>query len=202
MSHGHGKLSSKEKFIKWRNYQTCQEAIFLACLNEFCDIQIHKPAKKALVTMQFLPIESLIFSNEDSISFSKLIQTLVKQRMNYEVSIGVVPKTATRRSENYRFILSLNILCDLLSEFGYVLLSKAPSPRKHRKKKEPSDKDALGETIHFIIRNGKVLFNKERIETVGKKVNQYINSIFTTNNTSIIISKNDPCLNSFVHQFD
>ena len=195
------KMTSKEKFIKWRNYQTCQEAIYIACLNEFCEIQLKKPTKKAYVTMQFFQIESLNFSDEDIIQFSKLVQLLVKQRMEYEVSIGVEQKTAARRSENYKFSISLNLLNDLLTEFGYVLRDKIyfnSNPKRNVKKKNESQKESIGETIHFIFKNGKILFDKEKIESIGKNINSYLLNLFNDKNI-IVLKRKDSMLNSFVN---
>ncbi|ELP83505.1 hypothetical protein EIN_377600 [Entamoeba invadens IP1] len=189
MSKSH-KLTSKEKFIKWRNYQSSQESVFLAIINQYCDITIHKPVKKALVTLQFVQIDELSFSPTDTINFSKLVQNLVKQRLEYEVSIGVLPKTAMRRSENYRFTITLNLLVDLLSEFRYVLNTKPPVSKK-AKEAVRNEKDTIGETIHSIAKDGIILFGKQAIERTGRLISCYLNSIEYGGLMVTTIYKND-----------
>lgn len=199
------KSNSKEKFIKWRNYQTHQQCVFLACLNEFCSIEMKKPTKRVVVTLQFFQIESLIFSEEDKIYFNKHVQMLVKQRLDYEIKIGIEQKKAARRSENYRFTLALNVLNDLLCEFGYVLTRRiAQTKRYARKKKQLKDsidphKDTMGETIHYIWRNGKLLFERSDIETIGKEINNYFLSLFEKND-SVHIGMKDPVLMKLIHK--
>ena len=203
------KLNSKEKFVKWRNNQTHQQCVFLACLNEFCAIEIKKPIKRVVVTLQFFQVEALLFSEDDIIYFHKHVQMLVRQRLEYEIKIGIDPKKASRRSENYRFTLALNVLNDMLSEFGYTLSRKVAQSRRYCKRKEEKQKeqidpqkDTMGETIHYIWRNGKLLFERQQIEIIGKEINDYFNSLFDEKET-ITIGLKDPYLMKLIncHQY-
>ncbi|KAL7714699.1 TATA-binding protein-associated phosphoprotein [Entamoeba marina] len=176
------KIDSKEKFTRWRNYQALQQALFLGLINQYCDIVFAKPFKKTKATLQFIQVNTLVFSDDDIIPFATYIQQRCKLRMENDIEHGVLEKTAMRRYENNKFAAVLHFLTDLLLEFGYFFSTTTTNGKNGT---------PCTDTVKNIFNNGNLVFNKHDIEEKGKLINEYICSKFNENETNYVIHRKD-----------
>ncbi|KAL7721953.1 TATA-binding protein-associated phosphoprotein [Entamoeba marina] len=173
------KNSSKEKFKRWKDYQSLQEAV-LGLLNKHCDIVYRNPFKKTVVTVQFISVDKLIFTENDVVDVIGFIQQRCKERMECDIQNGVSQKTAMRRYDNNKFSETLHLLCDLLIELGFQFqTTKTPA----------KDYQQTHETVVDIYNNDGFLFGKVDIMNKGKRINDYLCSMFTKTGEEYKIKK-------------
>ena len=71
-------LSKREPALKAsrevRNTQTVQQAILIALLTTVCDVTVKQPARKSVVTQQFMRMKSLDFGNDEIIPINEYLK--------------------------------------------------------------------------------------------------------------------------------
>ena len=149
------------KFLRLRNYQAEQQAVLIGLLNQQCDITLVKPFKKSVVSKQFQWIESIEFSNGDTVELDKLIENRCNMLRSNDLNEGVMKKTAKRRYENNKYVESLHYLRDMLLELGYFF-NTVYSVGEHGR--------ITTETIDEIFKDGKLLMDKKSIEDKGNRI--------------------------------
>ncbi|KAL7717740.1 TATA-binding protein-associated phosphoprotein [Entamoeba marina] len=155
----------KMNFRNQRNYQTAQQAILIALLNEQCDITIRRPVKRCVV-------KSLCLIN--------LLKKRCKEREKHDIGVGVSKKTAIRRYETNRITEGLHLLMDILFTQKYFF-----NTRKTRGKKGVIKSEAMQE----IFFNEHFLMNKDDIQKKGDEINQIITEKVLKEQTMYLISK-------------
>ncbi|EKE41577.1 hypothetical protein ENUP19_0085G0018 [Entamoeba nuttalli] len=150
----------KEKFQAFRNYQTQQQTFLLALLNKNCSITISKPFKTSKVCLQFFKIETLKFSDTDIIQFESFVSQRCKQREKFDMKNGISEKTARRRSESNKRIISLGLMKDILTEHGAVFETERTSGKNGA---------LVIETICSVNIDGKQ-FSKSDIERIAQTI--------------------------------
>ena len=109
-------------FRKARNYQTEQQAVFIALLNLGYDIEIIRPQRRSHMTHSFLKINALINNRTgDAIDFHTLLQNRIKSMYDNDISNGVTAKTAARRMECNKISEELHLLTEILKKDGVML---------------------------------------------------------------------------------
>ncbi|ELP93242.1 hypothetical protein EIN_055970 [Entamoeba invadens IP1] len=166
------------KYQIYKNYQVFQESILIKLLLPYCDIVFCKPSKRTTTTFQFLYIKEIKFNNY-SINVVDYIERRCTEISEMERRKGVKEKTTMRRFENNRFTECLHFLSDLLSEFGYFF---------NTTKSQGKNGIAKSETIQQIFKDGRIVFNRNMVEVLGKNMH-----------TSLLenLSKNASCT---IHQ--
>lgn len=110
---------SQNPFSAIRNYQTQQQSILLALLNQSFDILIELPKKKSIVSLPFLKIVKLQNENE-IINFNDVITGIVKKLYDEDIASGVTDKTSTRRIEANRITETIKLMTELAGKKGFV----------------------------------------------------------------------------------
>ncbi|ELP93270.1 hypothetical protein EIN_056450 [Entamoeba invadens IP1] len=154
-------------FREIRNYQSEQECVLLALLNQFYAITFTAHKKQTLVTVPFFRI--LTIEDKDPIYFKELIERRISERLNSEVAEGSSLKTALRRCENYRVVDTVHTLADMLELKGFDFDVHVSTGKRGTLKAESI----------FGIRNENdfFLFDQEQISRIGGEVSKYLHSL-------------------------
>ncbi|ELP89608.1 hypothetical protein EIN_526330 [Entamoeba invadens IP1] len=177
-----------EKYKNYRNYQVCQQSVFLLIISKYASVELNKPIKRSIATLQFLNVKQITFGKNDVIKVSEFNEERCVEKMERERKNGINDKEALQRFENFKFVEALHFLGDILLELGFQFSVKW-SPGKHNTEK--------AETVNAIFYKGKKIFNIESIKEVGKEVNKYIHNMVKTRNT-FVMNSSDVCLNSLL----
>ncbi|ELP83541.1 hypothetical protein EIN_378760 [Entamoeba invadens IP1] len=151
---------------KLRDYQTCQQGIFIGLLNKFCDITIIKPPKKAVITHQFVKIKTISFNFEDFIDIEEFLQRRCNDHKFDDMKQGCSEKTANRRFQTNKKTEALHLLLDVLGEVGYFFEVNTTKGKKGTMKLQ---------NVERIYQNEKYLFGIDEIYDVGFKINEVMN---------------------------
>ncbi|EKE37296.1 hypothetical protein ENUP19_0057G0008 [Entamoeba nuttalli] len=154
----------KKDFRTVRNQQVYQQGILLALLNQYFDIEIRKPLKKAHSFEQLIRIHRLIIGSE-SIDVEKFCDHRCKEKFQKDLCKGINEKTAKRRLENIRIVEMVFLLMDILMEFGYLFDTSCTKGKKGTVKYE---------RIQNIFYNGKKIYDYNHFISIGKSVNSYL----------------------------
>ncbi|KAL7717590.1 TATA-binding protein-associated phosphoprotein [Entamoeba marina] len=166
----------------YRNYQTIQETICIALLNQFSDISIKQPTKKSVVTQQFMRINTISFGDEDDIDVTGFLRGRCLDHKNFDLKSGVSTKTADRRYQNNKKIEMLHLLIDLLMVNGY-----------HFKTKTTEGKSGVFklEAIKEIYYKDKLVYTNSEIEERAAQINQYLVHRLHQSNGELTLERND-----------
>ncbi|EMD42861.1 ORF 0.75, putative [Entamoeba histolytica HM-3:IMSS] len=113
----------KFKFKHWNetNLQVELQSICLCLLSAHCKIVVGKPNRYSSLTKQFVKIKEIEFNRFDSINVIKFTKDRVSMKMCLECSKqNINAKTALRRLQPIKKKIVMNLLIDLLIEFGYL----------------------------------------------------------------------------------
>ncbi|ELP89146.1 hypothetical protein EIN_485080, partial [Entamoeba invadens IP1] len=106
--------------LESRNYIVYQEGIFLSLLNKHCQlITISRPTKKAIVTKQYIKINTITINNE-TINVADLVEKRCRDRLEKDKTSGIKVGSAVRRFTLNKTTEVHHFLMDLLQLFGYV----------------------------------------------------------------------------------
>ncbi|ELP92195.1 hypothetical protein EIN_381720 [Entamoeba invadens IP1] len=157
-------------FREIRNYQSEQECVLLALLNQFYGLTFTPHKKQTLVTVPFFRI--LTIKDKDTIYFKELIERRINERLNAEVVEGSSLKTALRRCENYRIVDTIHILADMLELKGFDFDVHLSTGKRGTLKAE-SIFGVRDQTDSF-------LFDQEQISNLGGEISKYLHSLAST----------------------
>lgn len=174
-----------------RNYQTIQQAIFTALLSEYCTITIKQPARKSVVTQQFMRMRSLDFGYGEVIVPNEYLKQRCGELRQEDLETGVIAKTAARRYQNNKKIELLHLLIDLLSIVGGYEFESRFIEGKARLNKQ--------ENIKKVILNGKVLLEGDELSRKGEKINMIISERLANQKGDLIIQKGD-CIRDIIFE--
>ncbi|EAL48559.1 hypothetical protein EHI8A_116050 [Entamoeba histolytica HM-1:IMSS-B] len=180
------KVPCKITSRKLRDYQTCQQGVFVGLLNQFCDITITKPPKKAVITHQFIKIKSISFSYKDSIVIEEFLQKRCNDHKSYDLSLGCSEKTANRRFQTNKKTEVLHLLLDFLTEFGYFFEVNTTKGKKGTMKLQ---------NIEKIYCDGKFLMGINDIYDYGFRINDIVCQMLDKKEEFILL-KNEPTIRS------
>ena len=184
------KMTSKEKFIKWRNYQTCQEAIYIACLNEFCEITFLPPMKQSKVTKQYLRIKEIKYQNEQ-INIQNYLKQKCKKTYQEDIRKGTTQKTAKRRLQIYRKAEEIRFYHQILIENGYSFEFLEPEkvyPLKIR-------------GVKTVIRDKLIILDQNSLEKYCNDIHKHLLSTTSCISESTILHQNDPLITNILLKY-
>ncbi|ELP84245.1 hypothetical protein EIN_064800 [Entamoeba invadens IP1] len=147
-----------------RNTLVYQQGALVSLLVQHIPLSFKKPFKKAKVFEQLLTLDT-IGEGEASINVPLFTEKRCEERFNFEIKNGVLPKTAKRRLESNRLTEPVQLLCDLLREFGYYLEIEKKRGRKDTLKTEH---------VTSVWKDGACVLNEEQMIEKGKYMNGYV----------------------------
>ena len=120
-----------------RDSLACQEALLIGLLSKYATITIRKPSKVSKVTKQFISIDSISFNGvNDKIIISDFIKQRCDDLLNEDLKNNIPMKTAKRRYQNNKKLELLTLMQDILTEEGYLFITKINSYKSTSKKLE------------------------------------------------------------------
>ena len=156
---------SSNAFSSIRNYQTQQQSIFIAILNQHYTITIELPKKKSIVSLPFLKIIKLQ-NEEEEILVNDKVSTIVKDLYEYDIKNGVSEKTATRRFEVNRITECIKLLSDVAIRKGFEIEAYNIGKKRTRENVQKISFDGVQLNINDIVTKGSKISNilvKERM---------------------------------------
>ena len=155
-----------------RNFQTLQQSLCICLLSEFCDITIKQPARKSVVTQQYMRMKTLDFGYNEVIHITDYLKRRCTELKDDDLMNKVSMKTATRRFQNNKRIELLHLLIDLLTIRGdYDFESKYAEGKAGMNKQE---------SIKAVWRDGKCIVSGEELIKKAETINLYISQRFST----------------------
>ena len=152
-------------FSTSRNYQTQQQSMFLAILNNYYDIMIEIPKKKSIVSLPFLKV--IKFENEnEQIKINDEVNTILKNLYDTDIKNGVSDKTATRRFEINRITENIKIMMNLCVQKGFMFHTYDIGKKRTRENIQKIVFDGVEWEMEDIINKGSMISNvivKERM---------------------------------------
>ena len=145
-------------FRKTKNYQSEEQAVFIALLNMKYDIVIERPFKAIKASSTFFKIVKLV-NAEEVIDVKSEVENSIEQLLENDRKQNVPVKTIKRRNENYKIVEHIHNSIGLLQSLGYNLIIN-----KTNKKKTSAKYKTV--TISF---DG-ICFNQNDIERKGKMI--------------------------------
>ncbi|ELP94649.1 hypothetical protein EIN_498590 [Entamoeba invadens IP1] len=174
-----------------RNFQTLQQCLCICLLSEMADITIKQPAKKSVVTQQYMRIKSIDFGDGEVLVLTEFLKRRCVEQKNDDIARGVPCKTATRRLQNNKKIELLHLLIDLLVvRCGYEFESKYTEGKIGTNKQE---------SIKKVIRDDKVIIEGEKLLDAAEQINQIITRRLQVTHKELVIKRGDPML-SLIYQ--
>ncbi|EDR29876.1 hypothetical protein EDI_348860 [Entamoeba dispar SAW760] len=190
MTDGYG-YSRNARFIEVRNLQVHQEMVLLSLLNQYFNITLRIPPKKASVYGQIAIVE-MIWNKEMRIDFNNIIKQRCQERAQQDILIGVSEKTAERRKRSNSIRETLNVLTDMIRELGYFVETKESGGKRGTIKME---------YITRIYLNHHLLYDEQTIRNLGYVLNNKLNHTHTIFGT-IVVSQNNTKVNSILSLFN
>ncbi|ELP86924.1 hypothetical protein EIN_315030 [Entamoeba invadens IP1] len=165
----------KERQNDAMNFQADLQSLLIALLTKHCKITIGRPHRLSRMTKQFIKIKELEFNRFDTINVLQYIQTLSKEKTQYEFMSGnTTKKTAKRRIQPTKRREVVRLLMDILLEFGYVVIA------------ENETVDGYEGNV-WIYSNGICIYDTEQIKMCGSIVNTYLASQLQVK-TSVVLT--------------
>lgn len=169
-----------------RNSQTLQQSLCICLLSQFCDITIKQPARKSVVTQQYMRLKTLDFGNGEEISVGDYLKTRCLDMKNDDLT-HVSEKTATRRYQNNKRIELLHLLIDLLMIRGdYEFETKTVYGKMKTNKLE---------TILAVYRDGKCVVKEDELNKKAETINSYLVAKMAQTTKEFVIPKGDAIIN-------
>lgn len=165
-----------------RNFQTVQQAVLIGLLNQFSDIIFKQPAKKSVTTQQYMRIKSIIFTEEDTVSFAEFLKRRCLEHYNWDITHDVPLKTAKRRYQTNKKTDGLHLMMDILSELGFVF---------HTKMTEGKSGTVKLENIIEVTRHGKCIVHPSSFIDIGKQINTILSTRMNNAGKEMILTRSD-----------
>ena len=147
-----------------RNFVVFEDSLLIALLNKIGDVTIARPAKKSIVTQQYLKVEIIKIQNE-TINLGELVDKRCRDILEKDKLSGIKVGSAVRRFTLNKSTEVHHFLLDILQLFGYSYESKIVSG------KNGSMRIDVATTIFF---NNEFLYGKEKISELGEKINAFL----------------------------
>ena len=175
----------EKKFNKWKNYQAVEEALLIGILNRYCQFTFAKPKKKNNITLKFIQITEIKFSETDKINIAELVNALCKEKSVMELGLGTNSKTVKRRMQNNKPICVVHLLADLLFWFEYNFF-----PRSAKNK----------DTFCYVTYKNKALYYSKDIYSIGKSIHTHLLSLLESDkcDSTFVLLQNDVTIQSFL----
>ncbi|EKE39796.1 hypothetical protein ENUP19_0218G0024 [Entamoeba nuttalli] len=174
---------NKHSYIDNRNYQSKVRAFCIALLNRHCDINLKKRSCRKLLTIPFLQIQRLYFSDDNVIDLQAVIKRRVYSLEEKDIKNNINTQRAFHRKKKNGYRESINIINDLLSEFGYCIHSSQTPGRYNTVKMD---------IVKSITFNG-IIYDKIAIERIGEEMCKEIEKKFG-NERTFVLKQNDNTL--------
>ena len=159
-----------------KTWQSCQQAVLIQLINSCMDITIDKQ-KIMTKSLPFIIVQS--FSNETSerVDLGEFCFVRSKEKCDIDLKNGIHKDLAFRRMRVYEKVENMNIIIDVLSEFGFFfnchcVKGKKGSPRC--------------DAIDYIFFHDKVIMDRDEIINLGSRI---IDVIVTNTSTGIKVFK-------------
>ncbi|ELP91855.1 hypothetical protein EIN_397350 [Entamoeba invadens IP1] len=152
----------KYSYKKIRDGHVANESVIIALLSQFADVTVHKPFGKSLVSLPFIPVETIKFQKDDYIDVELFIERRLKERKIFDIQNGIDEKTADRRIKKYRIPTTVVFLSDLLNEFGVISISTQTCGK---------NKACVVYYINTIVTSFGI-FTKDKLVEIGRKINE------------------------------
>ena len=178
-------LQSKNEL---RDFETIQQSILLALLNEHCEFTLELPSKLSTVTLTNPRIITITI-NDQQINLKKLSEQMYCQSYADDLQSGIKEETCVRMFEKKKRIFINYFLIDLCIEFGYLFDSKYS-----RKSKQTMQL----ERIQRIFYHNQLKMEKDEIIKKGKSITKYLFGLVNSNNI-VTIQKNHPMLSKLLN---
>ena len=147
-----------------RNFIVFEDSLLIALLNKIGDVTIAKPAKKSIVTQQYLKVEVITIENE-TINLGELVDKRCRDILEKDKVSGIKVGSAVRRFTLNKATEVHHFLLDILQLFGYSYESKMVSGKNGSMRVE------VATTIFF---NDEFLYGREKISELGEKINAFL----------------------------
>ncbi|ELP89024.1 hypothetical protein EIN_163940 [Entamoeba invadens IP1] len=148
--------------------------VALMLLSRYIGVFVKRPSKQAKITTQFQRVKNLIIGDE-VLDVQKVVKARCLLYSTLMEKEGVKEETIKRRMQPYKRREVVNLLLDVLFEFGVVLLNA----------RDESD-GILGNVCFYNFHNKTIVYNIEQIKEVGKIVSNRIASIVACENVSAL----------------
>ena len=178
-----------KKYSNKLNYQIALQSLFIGLLNQFASISLKKRNVKTSVTLPFLCITQLSFSPNDTVFLWELIEEKINKMYQYDIQNGVKQNTAQSRVKRNRIIQSIQILEDMLFQFGYRFGYKFIYKKNG---------NVSLELVHEIYFNKVLQFSTENIKEKGSQINEYLRNAMNQRQY-IEIDQNNDVLQSLLY---
>ncbi|BFU21910.1 hypothetical protein KM1_073910 [Entamoeba histolytica HM-3:IMSS] len=178
---------SVKDFRKYKdkvNYLISLQSIYLALLNKYATIELKRRSVKSTVTLPFLCVSKITFSQLDTILVWKLIEDKIHHIFVLETNNNIEKAIAASHVKKNRLNVSIQLLEDFLFEKGY----RYTYSLFYRK-----DGSISGEVSIGIYCNNILQYDINAIKTIGSSINNYLTSQLK-NNPTVDITKGDPII--------
>ncbi|ELP95207.1 hypothetical protein EIN_429830 [Entamoeba invadens IP1] len=176
-----------------RNFQTLQQSLCIGLLSSICEVTIKQPAKKSVVTQQYMRIKSLDFGDGEILVVNEFLKKRCIEQKNDDVVHGVPQKTAVRRFQNNKKIELLHLLIDLLEiRGGFDFESKYTEGKVGTNKQE---------SIKKVMKEGCVIIGAENLIEKADCVNKIITDKLANCKKELIIKRKDKTIAEVLHTF-
>ncbi|EDR25762.1 hypothetical protein EDI_307650 [Entamoeba dispar SAW760] len=155
-------IITRNRYADKRNYQSKVRAFCIALINRHCDVEVKQRRNVKCITLPFFQIKRLHFNNKEDYVID--LQEIIKQRVygleetDIKNNINIQRVMYRKKKNGYRE--SINIVNDLLSEFGYFVYSTQTPGRYHSVKMD---------IVKSITVNG-IIYDKKAIERIGEEI--------------------------------
>ena len=191
MNDNDGEIGDFKKYKDKINYQISLQSIFICLINKYASIKFKRRTVKTSVTLPFLSISEIAFSEIDTIPINDFIQERVKQIYEYDIKNGIKESTANSRLKKNRIIYSIEFLEDILFELGYQF-NYTFIFRKNR-----TICGEIVEDIFYKHNNQQIHYSNHFIKKIGEKVNTFLYTQID-HQSHFSIEKNDPTIQAFL----
>ncbi|EDR25462.1 hypothetical protein EDI_329990 [Entamoeba dispar SAW760] len=179
------KCIDKDRYKRNRNYQSALMAFYIGLMNKHGSVEVMKQAGRTLVALPFLQVVRIQLSEEDTVDYHEFIERRIKEIVTFEVSTNVPLKVALLRAKKNRIIESLNLMQDLLIEYGYYFKEKKSN------RKVPKVRIDMSQIVFYHQK----VFGSKDILRIGEKICKLVLQKIGTK-YSVIFPMNDLSIQS------
>ncbi|EDR23984.1 hypothetical protein EDI_156670 [Entamoeba dispar SAW760] len=172
------------------NYLISLQSIYLALLNKYATIELKRRSVKSTVTLPFLCVSRITFSQLDSILVWKFIEDKIHHIFVLETKNNIGKTIAASHIKKNRLNISIQLLEDFLFEKGYRYMYSL----FYRK-----DGTIAGEVNIGIYCNNILKYDINAIKTIGSSINHYLTDQLK-NNPTLDITKGDPIIYNLLNK--
>ncbi|ELP85680.1 hypothetical protein EIN_409990 [Entamoeba invadens IP1] len=183
MEHSDHRLKNIMREHEFKNDFCYEQAILIFLVNQFGAVTLEKPGKQSILTTTMPKVINLDLDGEN-IDLKRLSERQSSLLFGGKEKNGIKAKTLSRRFSKNKTIFIQNFLFDVLLEKGYFFNTKLS---------KKSNKTIQLERIKTVFLRGKLIFNKNEIIELGKKINDALSNLVDTKG-KITLEKEEPIL--------